>query len=357
MKTFPVKFSARNLSLDAIVTMLDNHQKFKVEMVTGEPDPVILHHHPAGHWTIERSGQRNFSAEVFEALQQAISAHLDKIYSAKNILVLTDFSLSALNAVEYAAQLTHQLNTSSILLYHSHRHLPAITTAFAPPVSILSEKEGTDKLLHLKDTATKLCRPGTAVNILADGRSLVSAVNILVEQQLMGLVVMGITGKSFFEKTLAGSNTVTVVKECSVPVLVIPNGISWQTIKKVVLACDLKKVSATIPVHPIKSFVQALGAGLLILYVNHTNGKPEQGAQEELHLLHEIWDDQNPEYHYSDHENIEQGIMDFADDNDVDLIITISKEYGFLEGIFHRSLTRSLTYKTHIPLLTFRENI
>ncbi|HEY0175113.1 MAG TPA: universal stress protein, partial [Pedobacter sp.] len=71
----------------------------------------------------------------------------------------------------------------------------------------------------------------------------------------------------------------------------------------------------------------------------------------------QIWNEQQVKYLYTDHENIEEGILDFADEHAVDLLIAVPKEYNFLERIFHRSLTKNLAYRTHLPLLVFKENV
>ncbi|HEY0176132.1 MAG TPA: universal stress protein, partial [Pedobacter sp.] len=215
MNTFSVKFKAGSLDLSAIVTVWDHHQKFKVEMITGEPDPILLRRSAAGQWTIENPGQRTLSGEQFQNLEKAIEQHLTALYSAKKILVLTDFSAPAFNAAAYAAKLSHQLNASGLLLYHSHDYLPLVTTTFVPvsPEMVHSEKESHKKLAELKDKLQPLVPEGTAIETLADARSLVSAVNIIARQQDIGLVIMGIAGKNALEKALVGSNTITIAKE------------------------------------------------------------------------------------------------------------------------------------------------
>lgn len=46
--------------------------------------------------------------------------------------------------------------------------------------------------------------------------------------------------------------------------------------------------------------------------------------------------------------------MDFAEDEDVDLVITIPKKFGFFESLFKRSVTKKLAYHTEIPLLILK---
>jgi|GEM_PF-113159 len=359
MKTFSVKFKAGSIDLDAIVTASAHLQRFKVEMVTGEPDPIRLNRSSAGSWTIENQGQRALSEEQFTALEKAIDEHLALLHGGGKILVLTDFSASALNAAKYAAGLTHQLKSSLLLIYHSHDCLPIVTTTIAPVSAemIHSEKVSAKQLLRLKEQLEALVHENTKVEILSDGRPLIPAVNMITEQQHIGLIVMGMAGKSEIEKVLVGSNTISVAKDTHTSLLVVPQQAEYKKIENAVFACDLKNVTKTIPVYPINTFISQLGATFSILYVNKIEVDPDPEAIEELDDLHQIWNEKDVKYYYTDHENVEDGILDFADENTMDLLITVPKEYGFFERIFHRSLTRNLAYRTHIPLLVFKEDI
>ncbi|TKC09631.1 hypothetical protein [Pedobacter frigoris] len=78
MKTFPVNFKIGNIDLDAIVTSSEDDHKFKVEMVTGEPDPIILRRQTAGSWNVENSGGRRMSPSCFEDIGKAIDDYLNR---------------------------------------------------------------------------------------------------------------------------------------------------------------------------------------------------------------------------------------------------------------------------------------
>lgn len=78
MRVFPIIFKAGCVELDAIVTVSDNEQRFKVEMVTGEPDPIILKR-AENSWIIENYGGRAFSGEVFQDIEKKIEAFLASI--------------------------------------------------------------------------------------------------------------------------------------------------------------------------------------------------------------------------------------------------------------------------------------
>lgn len=357
METFSIAFKVGNLELDAIVTAFDHHRRFKVEMVTNEHDPIVLQRITAGEWKVEQAGQRSISEQGFAEIQEAIDRYLEKIYAVHNILVLTDFSAAATNAAKYAAAMARNFNSINIILYHS-MSVPLATEIplQTPPAAVDFQQETLSKLEELKNELLPLTGEGTAITVRTDERPLLAAVNMLAEQQQLGLVVMGITGKGNLERVFIGSNTITIAKECKVPLLIVPAGAVFEKINRVVFACDLKKVSETTPTQSIKTLVHKLDAKLYILNVARDGARFNPATINELAALHRLWDEEQPEYHYTDNDDLVKGIMDFTKEHQIQLLVTVPREYGFFEGIFHRSMTEKLAYHTHLPLLLFRED-
>ncbi|WP_158800023.1 hypothetical protein [Pedobacter sp. L105] len=78
MKTFSVKFKVRSLELDLIITASDQNEKFKVELITGEPNPIRLERSAYGKWVVINPGLRNLTDQEFISLQQVIDENLKK---------------------------------------------------------------------------------------------------------------------------------------------------------------------------------------------------------------------------------------------------------------------------------------
>lgn len=360
METFFVKFSAGSLDLSALVTTTNHCRMFKVELVTNERDPILLGRSLKGDWTVIERGQRTLSDKNFQQLEQSIDDFLYKFYSAKRIMVPTDFSEAAENAARYAALISRQLASTKLVLYHSYESiLMPMTTGFAPvgPGFTESEEGSLEKMTSLKEKLAPELLPETKIEIKTDDRTLVSAVNMLVQQLRIGLVVVGMTGKSRLERVIIGSNSLDLARSCLAPLLIVPAGVTFQKIEKVVFACDLKEVLRLTPVHAIRTFVNALHASLVILNVDHRRGDPAAEEMEQLQALHELWDDQQPSYRYVDHEDVAEGIIAFAKKEGAQLVITIPRVYGFFEGFFHQSVTNRLATSLHLPLMLFRTEL
>ena len=273
------------------------------------------------------------------------------------MLILTDFSEVALNAAKYAAALTHQLNTKKLFLYNSYEALALPPTSFAPVSSgfIEAAEASQDKITDLKNELKNIMDRPIEIELRTDDKMLIGATNTIIQQQHIGLTVAGITEKSSMEKILIGSNTINLAEDCESPLLLVPPAATYQPIKKVVFACDLKQVSESTPIFAIKTFIHTIGAQLIILNVDHDGKYFDTETINEMTDLHYLWDNEQPEYHYTNNKDVAAGIMEFAHQQQAQLVITIPKAYGFFESIFHRSMTKKLAFHTHLPLLLFKE--
>lgn len=277
----------------------------------------------------------------------------------ETILVLTDFSDAAFNAALYAAALTHQLGVSKLMLYHSYELDPPIETAvplFEPIDVAALHGDSLEKLAELKDRIRTFIRDGASIDLLTDERPLMMAAEAISIEQRAGLVVMGITGKGRLEQVLIGSNSINIAKESSFPVLLIPSAARYEKIRRVVFACDLKNVSATTPVKEIKSLIHAFSAHLLVLNVDtedQAHFTPDTLTEQAV--LHQLWDEEEPEYYYTSHDDIAEGIRQFTSEHDIQMVIAVPKKHGFFESIFARSMTDKLTFAITMPLLLIKE--
>ena len=98
-----------------------------------------------------------------------------------------------------------------------------------------------------------------------------------------------------------------------------------------------------------------MSAELYVLNVDHNNTHFRPETPEQSLLLHTLLEDLSPKYFFIEDENIEAGINRFAEENNLDLIITIPKKHKLLEGLFKKSHTRQLVFESHVPIMCVHE--
>ncbi len=273
-----------------------------------------------------------------------------------SILVPTDFSETAKNAGLYAVSLAQDLGIQKIILYNAYQ-APISADPSMPAVQLFDidvlKKSSKDGLEQFRSELQAVCKQPMLFETKAEFQLLTSGVEELCKVEPIDAIVMGITGGSKVEEALIGSNTISVAKHVTVPVFIVPSGATYKRINKVVLACDFRKVVDTMPVTAIKNLLDVTEAELHILNVSAKETKSDE-AFESL-MLDTLFQGYSPKYHFIHDTHFAEAINHFADENAIDLIITIPKKHGLFDGLFRKSHTKSLAFHSHVPLMVIHE--
>lgn len=274
----------------------------------------------------------------------------------KTIIVPTDFSPTATNALHYAIDMAKAID-ASLLLFHVYQ----VPVSYSDvPIMLVSVDE-------LKQTAEeKIGRLKKEVEHITSGKMKIytetrmgnvsDELKTLCEKIRPFAVVMGSKGSSGIERVLFGSNTLTVIRHLSWPVICVPPGKAFGNgIRKIGFACDFRDIVESTPANAIRDVVRAFGAELHILNVDYQDKRFEPDTPEQSALLHTLLEDLRPQYDFIEHRDIEDGINAFAEKNNLDLIIAIPKKHKLLEGLFRTSSTKQLVFQSHIPVLCIHE--
>jgi hypothetical protein len=169
-------------------------------------------------------------------------------------------------------------------------------------------------------------------------------------------VVMGTKGSSAVERVLFGSTTLSAIKHLTWPIITVPPEKTFGAgIKKIGLACDFRNVVQTTPAGLIKDFVKQFNGELHVLNVDYKDHHFKPDTPEQSALLHEMLLEVNPVYDFIKHKDIEDGINEFAEKNNLNIIITIPKKHKLLEGLFKSASTRQLVFQSHVPVMCVHE--
>jgi len=273
----------------------------------------------------------------------------------KTIIVPTDFSPVAENAMWFATDMARHINASILLL---HVYQVPVTVSEVPMVMINADElkaETEQNLQELKAMVDKATMGSVPIFIQSRLGSVGTELEDVCSTIHPFAVVMGTHGGSRAESMVFGSNSLTAIRRLHVPVMVIPPGSAFRPIQKIGLACDLKKVEATTPQKEIKAIVKEFGAELHVLNVDCHFEHFAPAGREQTAVLHNMLEELHPHYHFIYRDNIEASLDDFAQRNELDFLIVIPKKHAFPEGLFHRSCSKKLASHAHVPVMAIHE--
>lgn len=275
----------------------------------------------------------------------------------KQILVPTDFSECANNAVDFAIQ-SSKLLPAKITLLHSYEVSSSLLTDYAGVnkefnVSMLNDAK--EKLEKLKKQILEA--DGIIVDTVVSTISLHEAVLKAVEELKADLVVMGTVGASGLKEKLWGSRTSAVIGKSVIPVMVVPLDYKWKKPEKILFATNQFEKDPVILNYLFELAGQFMASTHVTVFTDEDDDKAaifleHQGkiAEYETFLKESYKEDSLTSSHIFG-ENFEDTLQDFIKENEIDMLVMVTYQQGFWKRIFNPSKTEKMSYQTKLPLL------
>jgi nucleotide-binding universal stress UspA family protein len=191
------------------------------------------------------------------------------------------------------------------------------------------------------------------IETIAYSNDLIGNIKKLYEDPEAKLVVIGLTGAGMANFFL-GSNTLNIVNNVGRIVLTVPPFAAFRPIRKVVFACDMWNVAATVPVARMKRIMALLDAELQVLNIQKPQ-QPSPEAEAEKETLEKLLDGIPFSFHTLARRNVIAGIKDFVRSEHADLIAIIPRKHDFLENLLRPNHTKAMLFRSGVPILTLPE--
>lgn len=267
----------------------------------------------------------------------------------KKILVPTDFSPVADNALQYAIEIAAAFK-SELFLYHVYSfdrfNYDLNYHEYEQPFA--KEMERKMKLTKQR-LEEKIKQTGLSVTTFVERGNIPALFQSKVQELGIDLIVMGTKGATGLEKVVFGSVAAAALEMAKVPVLVIPPGRSFRPIEHIVLAIDHKETDANV-LSPLQKLAFNFGTGVTLLNVKTGSN---QGVRE---IGSPTLKDVAITYREVPlTKNINESINDYIKKEGCDLLCMIKREKGFFESIFQKSIATEQVYNSQVPLLVLPE--
>ncbi|TRX04186.1 universal stress protein [Flavobacterium gawalongense] len=272
----------------------------------------------------------------------------------KRILVPTDFSEHAEDALKVAAQIAKKNNCEIFLLHMLE--LPsqmsdAISGGSGIPEVMLFIKKANETFQKIKE------RPylnGISVSETVQFERASDGILSFCKKNKIDLIIMGSHGSSGIEEMLIGSNTEKVVRLSDIPVLVIKKDIGKFEARNFVFASDFSKEIKK-PFKKMIEFTKIFDANLFLVMICTPNSfKTTLVAEKVMNDFIADFDIQNYSFHIFNDVNIENGILNFSNTINADLIGLCTHGRTGLAHFFNGSISEDLVNHTVKPVITFK---
>ncbi|AWH75578.1 hypothetical protein DCS32_15835 [Dokdonia sp. Dokd-P16] len=279
-----------------------------------------------------------------------------------HILVPTDFSENAYNALFYATRL-YPNEECIITLLHSFEHLFSTNTSridIGRNEQLYNELEA-DSLKKLDTLKNKIILDSDGislvVNLMTGAQPLYKMVNKCIINDTINVVVMGTKGTSGVKEVFLGTQTVKLINKVKpIPVVVVPQYATYATPTDIAYATDLKIDYAQYPLEIIKELVRLHKSNLYITHIYNQMSPGETVETNYRKLKHKLEDVSYTTHWLSSTTKMEDALGVFIKEHDINLLVLMYHKSGFLKKLFNKSFVDKVSFHSEIPLLILPES-
>jgi nucleotide-binding universal stress UspA family protein len=275
----------------------------------------------------------------------------------KQILVASDFSNSASNAMEYALSLAKILQMEIAVIHAIH---PTEGINNSTYNAIFIEDYYAKKRSALKEWAETFKQnedyKDVQVKTICDVGFLRKVITKYVEYNSVSFLVMGVTGATGI-KGIVGSNASMAVTKMRIPTLIVPLESTLPSVPVVTLATDYK--TTRLSVRDVKALNQILKATkpkkLEILHISEKDMDPKSVKNGEKKLKEQLPSVEINFNYIDDDGKTSNGIIDFIEQNETDILCLVKRNHNIIYRLFASSTVNEVLNKSIKAILILHE--
>jgi nucleotide-binding universal stress UspA family protein len=287
----------------------------------------------------------------------------------RKILVPVDFTHHSENAAFYALQLAAEFK-SDIKLMNAYLNPLATPQSYLESYAyqlnldqVISEiEQETNNSLssmaqRLKAKIKKEKIKGVNISYDLVKGNVIDAILNYTEGFKPGMIVMGTRGWELEGFRSFGSIASAIIKKANIPVVAVPkdyDSLSPKPPKRVLYATDFDDTDFA-ALRRLVSFVKPFNSKIYCIHASLENlGSFDENRMRKIkNYLFETIDTYKIECGILNTYDMQQGIEDFIQENEIDVLALNTHQKPFIERLFSPSITRQFLFQTHIPLLVF----
>lgn len=276
----------------------------------------------------------------------------------KKIIVPVDFSKNSYNTYIYALSMAEDFDCRVELL---HFYNPLTSDFKADGIDEEQVMDALEEELSLfansfrqeESSSTVMTKTEVSTKILTG-----LVVPQLIERSIPRNVFMMILGtKDNYDGTkyLFGSIPSELAQNAFCPVMLIPKGVTYRFFDNILFASNLESSNSQI-IDKVSKIATKHSSAMHFVQVTQ-KGEKEDFDMVKNKIFEQLFSDYPPNFSVNistvKAESIVNGLNQYADENNVDLIILVNKHRGFLTNILRKSVSRNMALNNKNPLLIY----
>jgi nucleotide-binding universal stress UspA family protein len=262
------------------------------------------------------------------------------------IIIPVDFSDNSLNALDFAVVLAGKKDDEIILV-----HVIEAVFDFASQASVAMESMYQDANSLMKKTLEKYKGSNLKFSsLIKEGTASISVARIARDIDAT-LIVMGTQGSSGIKVALIGSTTINLIKESSIPVLVVPTESRATEIKKVALALEFANREEKF-IEWVIDMSKRWELGVEFVHIQTTDDFEEEPGIKKLEdFVASHYPGLPVKIHTFYAKTPVEGLDQFLEENENVILVMCHEHKNLWKQVLSRSQTIEMVFHSKVPLL------
>ncbi|WP_396602015.1 universal stress protein [Algibacter sp. R77976] len=276
----------------------------------------------------------------------------------RKILIPTDFSENAMNALKYATDL-FKYDISEFFIMHTYQDdiyadEVLLTNETLDKVTRVISEKSEEELLNTKTAIRNISpNPKHTFYTISANNVLIDEAYKIVDQQNIDIIIMGTKGKTNDKKITFGSHTLQVLKYVQCPVLAIPENHKYTQPKHVLFPTNYMLPYKRRELKLLCEMVYPYRAVIDMLYISKSS-KLSIRQKDNSEFIKEELCKNKINFKVEKSKHIINAIYKHIKENSTDMLVMVNTRHSFLENILYQSKIDELSLNINIPFLALQ---
>ncbi len=274
------------------------------------------------------------------------------------ILIPTDFSGNAMNAIKYALELFKYEKSEFYILhafadevYDNNTILTrALFEKFRDTIKKKSDKQLEEILLIIRELSPN---PRHTYEVISKFGSLIDEVNDFVDKENIDVIVMGTRGSTDNRSIDFGSNTIQVMKYVKCPVLAVPKAFAQLQLTRILFPTNYQLPYKRRELKLVSTLAKSFTAKITFLYISKFKDLSFR-QQDNVAYLKNILKDNSLNFITAYGEDLIKVINEEIEKEKIDMLVMVNSRKSYLESLLYPSTVQKIGLQIQIPFLVLQ---
>jgi nucleotide-binding universal stress UspA family protein len=277
----------------------------------------------------------------------------------KRILIPTDFSHNAWNAIEYTLAFFKKEPVHIHLIHITYSgSVNETDDLYSNGVSIIENPGKTkQKQLHAlqRKIDTLYPRSQAIIDVRVVQSLFIEGIKQAVKELKVDLIVMGTKGATGLKEVTIGSHTGAVITRVKCPLLVIPERAVFEGPRNIVFPTDFNLIYRQRILKTMIDVAEIHDSSINVLRVANNEHPLNEEQEKNRAFLRDALEGKPYSFHCVKSPHLEEGLQSFIDLMDIQIIAMVAKNLNFFQRLLFKPTVAKISYHTEIPFLVLHE--